>query len=84
MSDLLTKASGCYSEIVKYFSKYENIHLSHKFEDLGKSIRISFKFYRIEKDGRIPVISFSVIIVSESELNTWIGTLNKIQDALMN
>ena len=78
MSDLLTKASGCYAEIVKYFSKYENIHLSHKFEDLGKCIQISFGFYRIEKDGRIPVISFSVIIVSESELNTWIGTVNTI------
>ena len=59
MSDLLTKISGCYSEIVQYFSKYEHIHLSHTFEDLGKSIQISFKFYRIEKDGRIPVISFS-------------------------
>ena len=46
MSDLLTKASGCYSKIVQYFSKYEHIHLSHKFEDLGKSIQISFKFYR--------------------------------------
>ena len=78
MSDLLTKASGCYSEIVKYSSKYENIHLSHKFEDLGKCVQISFRFYRIEKDGRIPVISFSVIIVSESELNTWIGTVNTI------
>ena len=71
MSDLLTKASGCYSEIVQYFSKYENIHLSHKFEDLGK-------LKRIEKDGRIPVISFSAIIVSKSELNKWIGTLNTI------
>ena len=78
MSDLLTKASGCYSEILQYFLKYEHIHLSHKFEDLGKSIQISLKFYRIEKDGRIPVILFSVIIVSESELNTWIGTLNRI------
>ena len=78
MSDLLTKASGCYSEIIKYFSKYENIHLSHKFGDLGKCIQISFRFYRIEKDGRILVISFSVIIVSELELNTWIGTVNTI------
>ena len=69
MFDLLTKASGCYSEIAQYFSKYEHIHLSHKFEDLGKSIWISFKFYRIEKDGRIPVISFSAIIVSESEIH---------------
>ena len=78
MSDLLTTASGCYSEIVKYFSKYENIHFVHKFEDLGKCIRISFRFCRIEKDGRIPVILFSAIIVSESELNTWIGTSNTI------
>ena len=78
MSYLLTTASGCYSEIVKYFSKYENIHLSHKFEDLGKCIQISFRFYRIEKDCRIPVILFSAIIVSESELNTRIGTLNTI------
>ena len=78
MSDLLTKASGCYSEILQYFSKYEHIHLSYKFEDLGKSVQISFKFYRIEKNGRIPVISFSAIMVSESELNTWIGTLNTI------
>ena len=84
MSDLLTKALGCYSEIVQYFSKNEHIHLGHKFEDLGKSVQISFKFYRIEKDGRIPVIPFSVIIMSESKLNTWIGTLNTIQDMLMN
>ena len=84
MSGLLTKALGCYSEIVEYFSKYENIHLGHKFEDLSKCIRISFRFYRIEKDGRIPVISFSAIIVSESELNTWIGKLNTILDAPMN
>ena len=70
MSELLTKGSGCYSEILQYFSKYEHIHLSHKFEDLGKSVQISIKFYRIEKHGRIPVISFSVIIVSESEPNT--------------
>ena len=78
MSDLLTTASGFHSEIVKYFSKYENVHLSHKFEDLGKCIQISFRFFRIERDGRIPVISFSTIIVSESELNTWIRTLNTI------
>ena len=75
MSDLLTTVSGYYSEIVKYFSKYKNIHLSHKSEDLGKCIQISFRF---KKDGRVQVISFSVIIVSESELNTWIGTLNTI------
>ena len=78
MSDLLTKASGCYAEIVKYFSKYENIHLGHKFEDLDKCIQISFRFYTIEKDGRIPVILFSAIIVSESKPNTWIGTVNTI------
>ena len=62
MSDFVTKALVCYAEIVQYFAKYENIHLGHRFE----------------KDGRIPVISFSVIIVSESELNTWIGTVNTI------
>ena len=78
MSDLLTKSSGCYLEIVQYFSKYELIHLGNKFEDLGRSVQVSFKFYRIENDGRVPVISFSGIIVSESELNTWIGTLNTI------
>ena len=44
MSDLLTTASGYYSEFVKYFSKCEHIHLSHKFEDLGENICISFKF----------------------------------------
>ena len=82
--DLLTKASGCYSEIVKYFLKYENIHLNHKCKDLSKCVQISFRFYRTENDGRIPVILFSVIIVSDSELNTWIGTLNIIRDMLMN
>ena len=84
MSDLLTTASGCYSEIVKYFAKYKNIHCGHKFEDLGKCVQISFRFYRIKNDGRMPIISFSVITVSESELNTWIGTLNTVPDVLMN
>ena len=58
MSDLLTKASGCYSEIVKYFSKYENIHLSHNLKILVNVFEFHSGFIELKKMAEDQLFNF--------------------------
>ena len=58
MSDLLTKASGCYSEILQYFLKYEHIHFSRRFEDFGKSVEFHSSFKELKKMAEYQLFHF--------------------------